>query len=115
MTTAQQAKETANKIGVKQIWANDSGEFFTTENNALVSVNNNSSKVTKFDFATDEEGEPSVPNGGLPVKYKLTAGDIKKFPAFKEAGLKAGDDLNFNPKDDIAPEQLKQLLGLSQQ
>lgn len=110
--TSQAAKQVADKIGVRKIYANSRGEYFTDFQNAKLSENNDATKVQSFDFSNDpEDGTPAPPP---PPVYVLTASDIKKNPDFKTAGLKAGDGLSFNPNDDISPEQLRQLLGLTQ-
>lgn len=110
--TTEAAKQTADKIGVTKIYANSAGEFFTEYQNAKLSEGNHADKVQSFDFSNDPvNGTPAPPP---PPVYVLTAADIKKNPDFKTAGLKAGDGLSFNPNDDVSPEQLRQLLGLSQ-
>ena len=45
----QQANELAEKYGHKELWVNDSGEFFTTANHAAISVGNDRGRWAKVD------------------------------------------------------------------
>ncbi|MNY79622.1 hypothetical protein D3C86_2203290 [compost metagenome] len=42
--------EIAKNLGVKTLWVNDKGEYFTSENLALFSVKNNPELLRKLDY-----------------------------------------------------------------
>jgi hypothetical protein len=48
----KKAVEIAEKHSLKEIWVNDKGEFFTTENNAANSVSNVKEKWAKIALET---------------------------------------------------------------
>ncbi|MDR0829648.1 MAG: hypothetical protein LBN95_06015 [Prevotellaceae bacterium] len=53
MTATKEQKEKALEIAKKQkinaVWVNEKGEFFTTENYAMLSVGNKKDKVAKIE------------------------------------------------------------------
>jgi len=112
-----EAKKVAESIGVKVVYKNSKGEYFTVKNNADNS--DTPENIETFDFSESETEAPA--NAAAPVapkvnpkpkkvKYTLTADDIAKQTAFTEAGLKEGDVISFDPVT-IAPDQLLLLLG----
>lgn len=51
----KQAKELASKFKAKEIFVNESGEFFTEEVNAKQSVKGNKDKYAKVDISSNSE------------------------------------------------------------
>lgn len=68
MTDEERATEIAKKTGAKTVYKNTSGEFFTQENLAMLSVGNDAKKLTEYtpdiQVAKPEAGSDEKENEG---------------------------------------------------
>ncbi len=56
----KQARELAEKHGCKELYLNDKGEFFTSENYAAMSVSNDKEKYLKLSIGIEVNAEKST-------------------------------------------------------
>ncbi len=87
-----EARKIAADNGVKVLYHNTKGEYFTDKNRALDSVGHKEDQVETFDFSKEVAKEK--PAASSDVKpYILTKKDIEKYPELSENGWKGKDEV----------------------
>lgn len=105
--TKKQGAAIAKGLGVKSLFVNKGGEFFTEENRASLSVDHNKDQYTELTFTAEEKPNGKAELTAVETAEKNVIKDKSKYDNLVIALDKANDKTKVQPKVDAAKLELE--------